>query len=578
MSGQRPPPNPMADLLRGMSAPAAPGAAPGNPMMQGMMGGGGRGGPPGGNPMAAMMQGMMGAGRGGPGGGMPDMGAMMQGLGPMMQGMAAGRGAGVGGAAPPPNPMAMMQQMMGGGGAGGGGGNPMASMMQQMMGNPEMMGNMMKSVAPMVQQMQKNMRSQSTPGAQRRKPADAAPRLQLGPIEEHLAAMHAELLHLVLAPSDAFVQLVRDDGEAERARSEARRLALRRLVSAVQAAFAELRSMLLGLATLLKDPSYHTDAAFRTKVSGLGAIVMAALDDVGCSITLSSAELQRHAAAVAPPPAPPADGDGDDSGSDGFHSAEEDEASPPRGAEAVPPPPPAQREPVLKKPGTASPPSKATLAAAQDGGFAWLERLPESERELWRTVVRADSRRQAARGGAAARERPSEAYAEMSLGKSKRAKPSAIHTLIHNPEQMAPSQLLSCDGKELEFSRALFGATSAALSDVKVVRAEPFTCASPHPCPARRRPVRAECSECSGVRRAHTAIANASAISGHIALVVRGEVSFTEKAAAVQQAGAVGMIAANTEDVLGQLGGDAPVRPPPGPLLRHRTRRGLRHG
>ena len=169
------------------------------------------------------------------------------------------------------------------------------------------------------------MRSQSTPGAQRRKPADAAPRLQLGPIEEHLAAMHAELLHLVLAPSDAFVQLVRDDGEAERARSEARRLALRRLVSAVQAAFAELRSMLLGLATLLKDPSYHTDAAVRTKVSGLGAIVMAALDDVGCAITLSSAELQRHAAAVAPPPAPPADGD--DSGSDGFHSAEEDEAA-----------------------------------------------------------------------------------------------------------------------------------------------------------------------------------------------------------------------------------------------------------
>ena len=86
------------------------------------------------------------------------------------------------------------------------------------------------------------------------------------------------------------------------------------------------------------------------------------------------------------------------------------------------------------------------------------------------------------------------------------------------------------------------------------------------------------------MRRAHTAIANASAISGHIALVVRGEASFTEKAAAVQQAGAVGMIAANTEDVLGQLGGDAPVRPPPprppapSTAPRRRTRRGLRHG
>ena len=80
------------------------------------------------------------------------------------------------------------------------------------------------------------------------------------------------------------------------------------------------------------------------------------------------------------------------------------------------------------------------------------------------------------------------------------------------------------------------------------------------------------------MRRAHTAIANASAISGHIALVVRGEASFTEKAAAVQQAGAVGMIAANTEDVLGQLGGDAPVRPPSPPRrTRHSSHSPHRH-
>ena len=57
----------------------------------------------------------------------------------------------------------------------------------------------------------------------------------------------------------------------------------------------------------------------------------------------------------------------------------------------------------------------------------------------------------------------------------------------------APSQLLSCDGKEVIFERGAFGATAAALSDVKVVRAEPFTCASsPHRCPARRPPLKTE--------------------------------------------------------------------------------------
>ena len=44
-----------------------------------------------------------------------------------------------------------------------------------------------------------------------------------------------------------------------------------------------------------------------------------------------------------------------------------------------------------------------------------------------------------------------------------------------------PSQLLSCDGKEIIFERGAFGATSAALSDVKVVRADPLTCAPPPP-------------------------------------------------------------------------------------------------
>ena len=44
----------------------------------------------------------------------------------------------------------------------------------------------------------------------------------------------------------------------------------------------------------------------------------------------------------------------------------------------------------------------------------------------------------------------------------------------------APSQLLSCDGKEVIFERGAFGATAAALSDVKVVRADPLTCAPHH--------------------------------------------------------------------------------------------------
>jgi hypothetical protein len=196
----------MEALLRGLSAP------PG--------GGGGRGQP---NPMAAMMQNMgpmmqaMGAGRGG-GSGNP-MAAMMQNMGPMMQAMGgAGRGGGSG------NPMADMMQNLGpmmaglgrgaGGGAagrGGAGGNPMADMMQNLMGGgggggggggedgdpfAAMMGNVMKNMGPMLSSLQQMGRSQSAP-ASRAKKKPTKPPLQIGPIEESLAVVHAQLLCLV---------------------------------------------------------------------------------------------------------------------------------------------------------------------------------------------------------------------------------------------------------------------------------------------------------------------------------------------------------------------------------------------
>lgn len=46
-------------------------------------------------------------------------------------------------------------------------------------------------------------------------------------------------------------------------------------------------------------------------------------------------------------------------------------------------------------------------------------------------------------------------------------------------------------------------------------------------------------------------------VKGKIAVVIRGGVSFVEKAQAVQAAGAIGMIVANSEDALGRLVGTA---------------------
>lgn len=389
----------LAALMRGLSAPAGSGGGP--------------------NPMAAMMQQMMGGG--GRGGGAPDMAAMMQRMGPMMQqmgpmmqqmGAGAGRGRPPSGAVPP-NPMAaMMQNMMGGGGGGGGGGEPDFG---------ALMGNMMQSMGPMIQTMRKNMeRSQSAPHMQRQKSA-AGPVLQLGPIEDSLAAVHAELLVLQCSPSDY-------SGFATPAEIEqARRLSVRRLVAGVQAAFAELRQMMLGLANLLRDPSYRSDASFRAKVGKLGEVVAAALKDLGVAIDASTESLR-------PCGTPAVSNAAAGSDSDGFQSCDEDEQAVP-----VPASPPA---PVLKKPGTARPPSKAVMAAAQSSGNGWMKELPESERDLWRSVIEADARRQATPGGRGQlqgqnRRRVSKVYHEMSLGNAKaKAKPSAIHTLMTNPEAM----------------------------------------------------------------------------------------------------------------------------------------------
>ena len=390
----------LSALLRGLSAPAGSGAP---------------------NPMAAMMQQMMGGGRGG---GAPDMAAMMQQMapmmqhmGPMMQQMAAGAGRGrpPSGAAPP-NPMAaMMQNMMGGGGGGGGGGEPDFG---------ALMGNMMQSMGPMIQTMRKNMeRSQSAPHMQRQKSA-AGPVLQLGPIEDCLAKIHAELLVLKCSPSDY-------SGFATSAEIEhARRLSIRRLIAGVHTGFAELRQMMLGLANLLKEPAYRSDASFRTKVGKLGEVVAAALKDLGVAIDASTESLLLSST--------PAVSNAAGSDSDGFQSCDEDE----RAAPAFIPVPTSPPAPVLKKPGTAHPPSKAVLAAAQSSGDGWMKELPESERELWRSVIEADARRQATPAGRGQlqgqnRRRVSKVYHEMSLGNAKaKAKPSAIHTLMTNPEAM----------------------------------------------------------------------------------------------------------------------------------------------
>ena len=356
MAGQ--PPD-LAAMMRGMSAPQAGGAP--NPMaamMQGMMGGAGRGG-----------------GGGGGGGGPPDMAAIMQQMGPMMSQMGPmmaqmGRGAaprpGGGGGAPPANPMAaMMQSMMGGAGPPGGGGGGEPDMMS-------MLGPMMQSMGPMIKQM--NMgRSQSAPHMQRKK---GPPPLQLGPIEGCLAVIHAELVALALGGHPA-------DPNAEAEAEQARRLALQRLIGGVQAAFAELRQMMVGLANLLKEPAYRSDAAFRTKVGKLGEVVAAALSDVGAAITTTTEVLAQQQSTAAPAVAVPSGDDSDD-----FHSADEDEDAP------APPPPVSRKAPTLKKPGTGRAPTKAAMAAVQAAGDGWLKELPESERELWRSVVNADGRRQ----------------------------------------------------------------------------------------------------------------------------------------------------------------------------------------
>ena len=375
--------------------------------------------------LAALMRGLSAP----PAGGGPNpMAAMMQQMGPMMQQMAAGRGGPAAGpgrpGGAPPNPMAMMQAMMGGAGGGGAGG-----------GEPDigaMMGSMMQSMGPMIQSMKKNMeRSQSAPHMQRRKSA-AAPPLQLGPIEDCLASVHAELLNLVLVAADQRGSL--SSAEVE----QARRLSMRRLVGGVQAAFAELRQMMVGLANLLKEPAYRSDAAFRSKVGKLGEIVAASLGDLGVAITTATELLQARS----PPVVRDAAGSGSGGDSDEFQSAEEEEEAAEAPPVAVPTSPPA---PALKKPGTARAPSQAVMAAAQSSGDGWMKELPESERELWRSVINADARRQQTQAAGAGqqgqnRRRVSRAYNEMGLGKAKaKAKPSAIHTLMTNPEAMGGS-------------------------------------------------------------------------------------------------------------------------------------------
>lgn len=94
------------------------------------------------------------------------------------------------------------------------------------------------------------------------------------------------------------------------------------------------------------------------------------------------------------------------------------------------------------------------------------------------------------------------------------------------------SRMLACDGSPIEFEEGAFGARTASLADVEAVRAEPPMADGP--------------------------ITNAAAVKGKVAVVVRGGASFAEKAQAVQAAGAIGMICANTEDVLGRLVGQAP--------------------
>eukprot|EP01052_Picozoa_sp_SAG31_P031974 SAG31_NODE_3454_length_4253_cov_2.613866_2_plen_196_part_00 len=95
---------------------------------------------------------------------------------------------------------------------------------------------------------------------------------------------------------------------------------------------------------------------------------------------------------------------------------------------------------------------------------------------------------------------------------------------------------LTVDGRALTFQNAAFGPTEANIEDVLAVRADPLTVGDP----STNQPV---------------APKNRAQLAGRIAIVARGDISFVEKARAVQEAGAVAMVCANTEDDLGKLVG-----------------------
>ena len=93
-------------------------------------------------------------------------------------------------------------------------------------------------------------------------------------------------------------------------------------------------------------------------------------------------------------------------------------------------------------------------------------------------------------------------------------------------------KMLTVDGFSLDFEPAGFGERQASIVNCTVVRCEPWTCA--------------------------TALSNAAALKGNIALCGRGDCGFVDKARACQMAGVVGMIVVNNEDVLGKLVGKSP--------------------
>ena len=229
--------------------------------------------------------------------------------------------------------------------------------------------------------------------------------LQLGPIEDTLGAVHVQLVLLVCALSSpsAF------DTRAP----EARNLALRRLIPALSATVGEMRPMLLGLANLLKEPSLAGDNGFRAKVIALGKVVGAALSALGVAIQVSSSLLSAgctvpHEVTV--------------NSDDEFDSADECEEALPR---IIPVPAPRPRKTMPTE-------VRRVQHHAYDE-VACFAFLPQDQRELWKTVINADRRRQAA----AKRAQPSAAY--LSLGVtagSKLKKKSALEQLVYTPEQL----------------------------------------------------------------------------------------------------------------------------------------------